>query len=540
VSDAMGQPAWVKKRDGRLVPFEPDKISQALFAASEALGQPDAFLARELTDGILHFLSKEWASEVPTTGHVADLVAKVVRELGQPKLSQAFTAECQRRLEQGVKVAPQVVLSPQETIPADKTVHFQFSPTDAPEEVARNVLREYSVQAIFSRDIVSAHAEGWLTLSGLENPRQLAGGIVDFRDPDTRLPFGQFGVIDGVEYFGKPLADMEDLLTKISGTAILNVNVGTAPAWAEEQAAGPLFGDGPRQAGPAEDQVLNEVLARWLLPRAKAATPRILWHLGERDFQPGTAVHIRLHWLARRALEASHLEFVFDRPRRPVVLAEGIDRKHPAVLLTVGLHLPRLLSHGGVAGDPERLLVKLGSLTRLAVSAAVQKRHFLRTREENLAREFLLDRARLVVVPIGLPTVVRALTGESLCASSRAADLARQIVSSLCANLRADGKGANLDGCVDGPGESFREPGDSQIQAGLTPGDATASLKAQIKTAGLLHESAGLGTAVVLLSPDLTLSPEEVAGLLHFAWKQTDVVRLRFVRISPQQAQLAL
>ena len=43
-------PAWVYKRDGRLVPFEPDKISRALFATSESLGRPDAFLARELAE----------------------------------------------------------------------------------------------------------------------------------------------------------------------------------------------------------------------------------------------------------------------------------------------------------------------------------------------------------------------------------------------------------------------------------------------------------------------------------------------------------
>src|SRR5436309_2033507 len=32
-------PAWVRKRDGRLAPFEADKISRALFAATEAPGR---------------------------------------------------------------------------------------------------------------------------------------------------------------------------------------------------------------------------------------------------------------------------------------------------------------------------------------------------------------------------------------------------------------------------------------------------------------------------------------------------------------------
>src|SRR4051794_40712699 len=89
-SPAAPLPSWVYKRDGRLVPFEPDKISQAMFAATEALGRPDAFLARELTDGVLHFLAQEDGAAVPTTTQLRELVAKVVRELGQPALAQVF------------------------------------------------------------------------------------------------------------------------------------------------------------------------------------------------------------------------------------------------------------------------------------------------------------------------------------------------------------------------------------------------------------------------------------------------------------------
>src|ERR1700758_255363 len=90
VMETNSLPAWVQKRDGRLEPFDADKISRSLFAASEALGRPDAFLARELTDGVLHFLSGEGEGHIPTTAGIAELVAKVVRELGQPALARAY------------------------------------------------------------------------------------------------------------------------------------------------------------------------------------------------------------------------------------------------------------------------------------------------------------------------------------------------------------------------------------------------------------------------------------------------------------------
>ncbi len=97
-------PNMITKRDGRSVPFEADKLSQSLFAATADLGQPNAFLASELTDGILHFLAQELAvaAGVSTT-QIAELTAKVVRELGQPALAQAYTER--QRLNHQNKVA---------------------------------------------------------------------------------------------------------------------------------------------------------------------------------------------------------------------------------------------------------------------------------------------------------------------------------------------------------------------------------------------------------------------------------------------------
>ena len=83
-------PAWVKRRDGRVVPFDPDIIGQDLFAAAEAVGMADPFLTRELTDGVLHFLAADCPDGIPGTDWIAELVAKVVRELRNPAWPKHF------------------------------------------------------------------------------------------------------------------------------------------------------------------------------------------------------------------------------------------------------------------------------------------------------------------------------------------------------------------------------------------------------------------------------------------------------------------
>src|SRR5207237_6621554 len=125
--------------------------------------------------------------------------------------------------------------------------------------------------------------------------------------------------------------------------------------------------------------------------------------LGENDFQP--ARRGRLLRLARRVLDGARLAFVPDRPTRPIALAEGLDRRHPAVLAVVGVGLVGLLNivrHAdGAVPDPPAVLAKMGTLARLALSSGRTRREFLRRHADPVvAREFLLDRARLVVVPV--------------------------------------------------------------------------------------------------------------------------------------------
>jgi hypothetical protein len=377
---------------------------------------------------------------------------------------------------------------------------------------------------------------------------------------------GSFLVLDDPEFLlaahGHPRvsAFVRDLALglRLGGLrGIVNLNSAVPPSWAGELAEGPLFAAQQRTPPSDELPALADELASELLQSthafACAATVRIDWHLGERDFGAASARRERLQKLARVALEGAPLTFVFDRPRRPVALAEGIDRQHPAVLLTVGLHLPRLALQPGIDGDPAKFLHKLGSLARLALSAGVQKREYLRRLERSRPRPsadgpaltsgFLLDRARLVVAPVGLDRVVASFVNKGLTAGGAALDLGRQIVQRLRDVLRQDGRTAHLDTCIDGPcrfqlTEAVPAGPSSEEVAGLTAWEPTAALKSQLRAAGALQGVAEHGTLALFLPEEQTLAPEQLADWLHTAWRQTEVVRLRLVRAGQAARQL--
>jgi hypothetical protein len=546
-------PAWICKRDGRLVPFEPDRMCQALFAASEALGRPDAFLARELADSVLHFLIAEAAGSVPTTAQAAEVTAKVVRELGHPALARAYEAGRQTSVRKRAAPLPGVA--------------FQFAPTDPPDLVAAACLREYSRHVVFSRDLVSAQADGLLTLAGLDAPLGLAGcvltppsgtprGLVE-RLAEARPLAGAFVALDGPDHtLGRQAGAAnfaQELGRGLRATrlrALVNLGCAAPPAWAEEGPGGPLFAQlvvpppgvdtpgSPRTPGAyapgsvAVEELLTGILEDEELRRRTV----ILWHLGEQDFgksraKPGPGL---LH-AARATAAGASITFVFDRPRRPLILGPGLDRRHPAVLLAVGLHLPCLADLIGPGGEPELFLRKLASLSRLALSAGRQKRAFLRRYGgDAVGRGFLPDRAHLVVVPVGLDAAVRRLSGGGLCDNKASLELGCQIISRLAEVLWTEGTSAGLEVFLDGTGgvmsewerdlsASLASPTEA---AGLTACDPASPPRQQLRAAGALHGLTGRGTAAVFLTSP---SAETVMDLLSFAWRQTETAAVRFL-----------
>ena len=166
-----------------------------------------------------------------------------------------------------------------------------------------------------------------------------------------------------------------------------------------------------------------------------------------------------------------------------------------------------------------------------------------------LTSGFLLDRASLLVAPVGLDAVVHSFVNKGLSAGGAALDFGRQIVQRLRDVLRQDGRNAHLDTCVDGPfrfrlAETNSATTDEwpaiEEAAGLTAWDRAAALKSQLRSAGVLQGVAEHGTLALFVPEGQTPSPEEVSDWLQTAWRQSDVVCLRLVRSALVHHQLTL
>ncbi|MEG2097835.1 MAG: ATP cone domain-containing protein, partial [Pseudoflavonifractor sp.] len=80
----------IKKRDGRLVPFDEEKITQAITKAFDATYKPGyGDTAKRLADEVISILEVEGIPQ-PEVEHVQDLVERVLMDDGYIQTAKAY------------------------------------------------------------------------------------------------------------------------------------------------------------------------------------------------------------------------------------------------------------------------------------------------------------------------------------------------------------------------------------------------------------------------------------------------------------------
>jgi len=86
-----------KKRDGSTVKFNQDKITNAIYRATIAIGKQDRVLSKRLSDKVIFLLEKRFKVDTVWIENVQDMVLEVLKEY--PKLCIAYATYRRRRQE---------------------------------------------------------------------------------------------------------------------------------------------------------------------------------------------------------------------------------------------------------------------------------------------------------------------------------------------------------------------------------------------------------------------------------------------------------
>jgi ribonucleoside-triphosphate reductase len=162
----------VRKRSGRAVPFDVQKISGAIFKAAQAVGGADRELADELADVVVMFLEKQYGHEgIPTIEEIQDMVEKVLIETGHAKTAKAYILYRERRsrIREMVRVRKKMVDQNNSTdisLMVDPTTRDEVLPWNK-DLIAVALEQEADVPDALAREIASS-VEQRVMASGLK------------------------------------------------------------------------------------------------------------------------------------------------------------------------------------------------------------------------------------------------------------------------------------------------------------------------------------------------------------------------------------
>ena len=158
---------YVRKRDGRLEPFDQERITNAIWKAANAVGERDMDLAKRLSDQVVRELSKRFGEDgVPTVEEIQDIVEKVLIENGRARMAKAYILY--RKQHQDLRELAEILSSSElveQYLNLDdwyvrENSNMSFSLQGLNNYLTTKVIERYWVNRIYPPNIGGAHYSG--------------------------------------------------------------------------------------------------------------------------------------------------------------------------------------------------------------------------------------------------------------------------------------------------------------------------------------------------------------------------------------------
>jgi ribonucleoside-diphosphate reductase alpha chain len=89
----------VRKRDGKLVPFNPEKIKNAIYRAAEAVGLKDFSLTEKSSREVIREVEEKFENKIPEVEEIQDIVEKTLIKNGLAEVAKAYILYREKRRE---------------------------------------------------------------------------------------------------------------------------------------------------------------------------------------------------------------------------------------------------------------------------------------------------------------------------------------------------------------------------------------------------------------------------------------------------------
>jgi len=165
----------IRKRDGKLVPYDNFKIANAVFKAAESVGGKDFSMALQLAKSVEDVIGQKFhANSIPAVEEIQDIVEKVLIEQGHARVAKAYILyrEQQRRRRTTNDLLLDIANTMdgylrQEDWRVNENSNVNYSLGGLILHNSGAITANYWLENIYERDISSAHRNGDIHLHDL-------------------------------------------------------------------------------------------------------------------------------------------------------------------------------------------------------------------------------------------------------------------------------------------------------------------------------------------------------------------------------------
>jgi len=163
-----GAVAQVRKRDGRVVPFDRERITNAVFKAAQAVGQENGRkVAERISAEVVAVLERDFCGQIPSVEEIQDLVEAALIENGYVRMAKAYilyreqraqVRETEKLLLDGLKLMDDYLECSDWRVNENANMNYSLQGLNF--HVASAVSARYWLHKIYPSEVQEAHVEG--------------------------------------------------------------------------------------------------------------------------------------------------------------------------------------------------------------------------------------------------------------------------------------------------------------------------------------------------------------------------------------------
>ena len=165
----------IRKRKGQIVNFDQAKITQAIFKATEAIGKPDEYLAKKLSNNVVEILKEKFHKRsIPAVEEIQDIVEEALISNKQIKAAKSYILyrDQRARLRDMKNMVNSVDIMEDYLKQADWRVkensNMSYSLQGLNNHLASIISSNYWLSKVYTSDIRNAHQNGDIHIHDLQ------------------------------------------------------------------------------------------------------------------------------------------------------------------------------------------------------------------------------------------------------------------------------------------------------------------------------------------------------------------------------------